>query len=99
LQEENHGSPGSIAGAGRRRREPISFDRQNENNYRSHVKSTPPAASNPCPEIARPQAGAGNIPRVASFELLGERGVLIIDHGGREYRLRITQNGKLILTA
>ncbi len=34
-----------------------------------------------------------------SNRLLGERGELIIEHRGREYRLRRTQNGKLILTA
>ena len=37
--------------------------------------------------------------KVASRELLGDRGELIIVHAGREYRLRLTQNGKLILTA
>jgi hemin uptake protein HemP len=34
-----------------------------------------------------------------SAELLGERGELIIEHDGREYRLRLTQSRKLILTA
>ena len=38
-------------------------------------------------------------PRVSSHALLGERGELLIVHNGREYRLRLTQNGKLILTA
>lgn len=37
--------------------------------------------------------------RVLSDRLLGERGELVIEHNGREYRLRLTQNGKLILTA
>ena len=37
--------------------------------------------------------------RVMSAQLLGERGELIIEHDGREYRLRLTQNRKLILTA
>ncbi len=37
--------------------------------------------------------------RVLSRELLGERGELVIEHNGREYRLRLTQSGKLILTA
>jgi hemin uptake protein HemP len=37
--------------------------------------------------------------RVLSNELLGERGELTIEHEGREYRLRRTQTGKLILTA
>lgn len=37
--------------------------------------------------------------RVPSAELLGRRGELIIVHAGREYRLRLTHSGKLILTA
>lgn len=37
--------------------------------------------------------------RVTSAELLGPQGEIIIEHEGREYRLRLTQNGKLILTA
>jgi hemin uptake protein HemP len=37
--------------------------------------------------------------RVSSEALLGARGELLIVHNGREYRLRLTQNGKLILTA
>jgi hemin uptake protein HemP len=37
--------------------------------------------------------------RVSSELLLGQRNELLIVHNGREYRLRLTQNGKLILTA
>ena len=37
--------------------------------------------------------------KVASESLLGPRRELVITHNGREYRLRVTQNGKLILTA
>jgi hemin uptake protein HemP len=37
--------------------------------------------------------------RVSSEALLGSRKELVIVHNGREYRLRLTQNGKLILTA
>jgi len=37
--------------------------------------------------------------RISSQALLGRGCELIIEHGGREYRLRLTQNGKLILTA
>jgi hemin uptake protein HemP len=37
--------------------------------------------------------------RVTSESLLGQRKELVIVHNGREYRLRLTQNGKLILTA
>jgi hemin uptake protein HemP len=55
-------------------------------------------ASTPRPDPARPPASGGP-ERVTSRELLGERAELLIVHDGREYRLRITQNGKLILTA
>ena len=37
--------------------------------------------------------------RVPSESLLGEAKALLIIHNGREYQLRLTQNGKLILTA
>jgi hemin uptake protein HemP len=37
--------------------------------------------------------------KVTSHALLGARKELVITHNGREYRLRVTQNGKLILTA
>ena len=37
--------------------------------------------------------------RVTSEALLGRHQELVIVHKGREYRLRLTQNGKLILTA
>ena len=50
---------------------------------------TPPA---PAPDQDPPR-------RVASEALLGPGRELVIVHGGREYRLRVTQNGKLILTA
>jgi hemin uptake protein HemP len=53
------------------------------------------SASNQNPEPAMRLQGR----RVVSNELLGERGELIIEHDGREYRLRRTQSGKLILTA
>jgi len=37
--------------------------------------------------------------RVASESLLAPTGELVIVHNGREYRLRVTLKGKLILTA
>ena len=37
--------------------------------------------------------------RVHSRALLGQANELVIVHNGRENRLRMTQNGKLILTA
>jgi len=42
---------------------------------------------------------AATLPKVPSEVLLGARKELVITHNGREYRLRVTQNGKLILTA
>jgi hemin uptake protein HemP len=47
----------------------------------------------------RNDAAAELAARVSSESLLGPRGELLIVHNGREYRLRLTQNGKLILTA
>lgn len=44
-------------------------------------------------------AGPGKAKRATSRELLGDGDQLVIEHEGREYRLRRTQNGKLILTA
>jgi hemin uptake protein HemP len=61
-----------------------------ENNYRSYV-STPAKLSQP-QRRDPPQ-------RVTSETLLGARGELVIVHNGREYRLRLTHSGKLILTA
>ena len=37
--------------------------------------------------------------KIASEDLFGSRRELVIVHNGREYRLRLTQHGKLILTA
>ena len=37
--------------------------------------------------------------RVTSRELLGDAEEIVIEHAGRDYRLRHTRNGKLILTA
>jgi hemin uptake protein HemP len=54
------------------------------------VLSTKPSSDK---VIATPQD------RVSSEDLLGSRKELVIIHSGREYRLRLTQNGKLILTA
>lgn len=48
--------------------------------------------STPIPPPQAPQ-------RVTSEALLGPRRELVIVHNGREYKLRLTQNGKLILTA
>jgi len=49
---------------------------------------------------AEPSPGNDDAPqRVALASLLGARRELLIVHNGREYRLRLTRNDKLILTA
>jgi hemin uptake protein HemP len=47
----------------------------------------------PTPQPLQPQA------KVASNVLLGKARELVITHNGRDYRLRVTRNGKLIVTA
>jgi hemin uptake protein HemP len=54
------------------------------------TRATP--LSQPGPAFPEPK-------RVSSESLLGPHKELVILHNGREYRLRLTQNGKLILTA
>ena len=57
------------------------------------IRSAIPGAS-PAPRTA-----AAATPRITSHSLLGGRREVVIVHAEREYRLRLTQNGKLILTA
>jgi hemin uptake protein HemP len=45
------------------------------------------------------EASSNQPRRVDSESLLGVAKALLIVHNGREYQLRLTQNGKLILTA
>lgn len=68
----------------------------NENGYHLYVRTMtePISKSNQEPVEAPFPDG-----RVVSGQLLGERRELVIEHNGREYRLRLTQSGKLILTA
>jgi hemin uptake protein HemP len=61
-------------------------DENNENYYRLTVQKPKPIPI-PAP------------PRVKSESLFGTGRELVITHNGRDYRLRVTQNGKLILTA
>lgn len=46
-----------------------------------------------------PLLSSAEIQRIASQTLFGTRREVVIVHNGREYRLRLTQNDKLILTA
>jgi hemin uptake protein HemP len=58
-----------------------------------------PPGPTPAPS---PERGVRATPaprRIRSDQLLEGGNELVIEHQGREYRLRLTQNGKLILTA
>ena len=75
----------------------------NANGYHSymqqrHGKGTP-ADSQPPLGSLNEGAPVRLAARVSSKVLLGGANELLIEHAGREYRLRITQHGKLILTA
>ncbi len=61
-------------------------------------KALEPAQS-PAPGIASPATVRHPPPRIPSAALFGGQREVLIEHGEREYRLRITLNGKLILTA
>lgn len=50
-------------------------------------------------DLTRINSNAGLPRKVSSQSLLGLERELVILHNGKEYRLRVTQNGKLILTA
>ncbi len=59
--------------------------------------------TNPTP-IVPPLSRAGDAAasaerRILSRDLFGEAREVVIEHAGRLYRMRITQNDKLILTA
>ena len=68
------------------------IDEHNENYYRLVI------VDKTKPGLASPDAPPAQ-PKVKSETLLGKARSLVITHNGREYCLRVTQNGKLILTA
>ena len=59
---------------------------------------TPPKLSDPAgpPRTDTPNRRTR---RISSAELFGGAREIVIEHDGRLYQLRVTQNGKLILTA
>ena len=72
----------------------------NENHYRYYMNTTNRAFNgNETASSAAPSLDVAKAKRATSRELLGDGDQLVIEHEGREYRLRRTQNGKLILTA
>jgi len=76
---------------------PVPVDAENANYYHSRMEPvSPPAVADPA---TSGKAAPPPVARVSSHDLLGAAGQIVITHAGRDYRLRITQNGKLILTA
>ena len=69
------------------------IDILHENNYR--LNTMPQDA----PPGRRPQANSLAQKRISSEDLFEAQREVVILHNGREYRLRLTQSGKLILTA
>jgi len=51
------------------------------------------------PQPRKPPVVVSPPPRVSSASLFGRHRELVVEHNGREYRLQMTRNGKLILTA
>ncbi len=68
---------------------------------RTDVGTPAPGRSRPRPVLRTggPASGIGKTPRVRSADLLGGAPEVVIEHNQREYRLRVTALGKLILTA
>ena len=65
----------------------------------SYMTMTRSATEKPASKHA-PNAGTGaTAPRMTAAELFGTAREVIIEHNGREYRLRLTAHGKLLLTA
>lgn len=52
----------------------------------------------PATQPAPPVPASHQIPTVESSQILGGRTQIAINHGGELYSLRVTRNGKLILT-
>lgn len=71
---------------------PNGLDNLNDNTYHYSMDQQPLLQAAPaCPD------SEGK--RISSETLFGERREVVILHNGREYRLRLTQNDKMILTA
>jgi len=82
------------------------LDASNENDYYLQMTSTRKTAASDAVSQAEGGIAADTgsqrcavAGRISSANLLGTQRELIILHRGREYRLRVTQNDKLILTA
>ena len=68
-----------------------------ENHY--HFFMATELQQSPREDTRIPHEPAKQRGRVTSSTLMGDLRELIIEHNGREYRLRVTSHGNLILTA
>lgn len=62
------------------------------------MKRQPSSAPSINPQVVSAPARAGSPRRISSASLLQGQRHVVIEHVGREYRLHLTANGKLILT-
>lgn len=58
----------------------------------------PPLPQSPARPVAAAGAQTQDLPRVQSRDLLKGSNLILIEHGGDRYYLRMTRNNKLILT-
>lgn len=65
----------------------------------SQTNGTPPKDPAARATEPNPRPNTATARRISSAALLGNADRLIIEHQGRDYQLRLTANGKLILTA
>ena len=70
----------------------ILIDMKDGTAEKGRVAATPPA-------LDTKSAGFDSVRRFSSTALLQGERQIVIEHAGREYRLRVTSQGKLILTA
>lgn len=72
----------------------------NENYYHSNMSETLSKAADGGVATQRPLTSTGSAPcKILSQALFKGSREVVIEHGDREYRLRVTASGKLILTA
>ena len=69
---------------------------RNANRYHLSMQNEPTRSQEPSP---LPEPPAVTPRKISSRELFSGAREIVIEHGDRLYRMRITQNGKLILTA
>jgi len=66
--------------------------------YMQHARADQPAAGTPSERVSSAPSTAQQPKRLISEQLIGPGREVLIHHAGCDYRLRITRQGKLILT-